>query len=116
MIWSEENVMVAIPRELKTSAGRLPVGVLMPMIAGIGPLDAPAGRLMAAVIVKELPPSPTVMLSVLPERLASNVLGFPGFAPASYFSRIALISARRQRHSALLVMMVPSAISNGFGR
>jgi hypothetical protein len=93
------DVIVAIPRLLKTWAGRLPVGELTPMIAGIGPLGAPAGRLMGAVMVNEFPPSPTLMLSVLPLRLASNVLGLPGFSPAPYFSIWALISARRQRQS-----------------
>ena len=81
------KAMVAIPRLLNWSPGRLPgrlpVGVLMPMMAGIGASGASLGRLMVAVMVKVLVPSPTVILIVLPSRVALNVLGLPGFAPAT---------------------------------
>ena len=74
---------MAIPRLLKTSRGRLPAGVLMPMMAGIGASGAPSGRLIVAVISKMLSPSPTVIVIVLPLSAALNVLGLPGFSQTS---------------------------------
>lgn len=41
--WLASYVMVAMPRLLKTPAGKLPVGVLIPMMAGSGPLGAFSG-------------------------------------------------------------------------
>src|SRR5690606_22134054 len=105
--------MVAIPRLLNTLLGKLPVGVLMPMITGIGPVGAPSGRLTVAVITNDWLPSWTVIDRVPPAKLASTTDGFPGFSPTSYSSKMALISARRQDHSARDDKVVPSALVNG---
>src|SRR5262245_11378574 len=108
--------MVATPRLLKMLAGKLPVGVLMPMIAGIGPLAAFAGRPMLAVIVKDVAPSLTLMRIVSPSSEASTVDGLGGFTPMSYSSRIDRSSARRQRHCRRDVMRSPDDIRKGSGK
>src|SRR5215471_6585335 len=64
--------------------------------------------------VMEFEPTVTTTLNVLPESVAATVGGVC-FGPISYFSTSALISLRRHSHCALVVMVVPSCITNGLG-
>jgi hypothetical protein len=71
-----------------------------------------------------LPPSDTVMLRLLPEKLAVTDDGLGGRVPSSYFWSNLLISACRQVQSALLETLPPpwkvkgsfSALETGFPR
>ncbi len=68
----------------------------------------PEGRLlMVTENEMDLPFSDTVMLSVLPEKLAVTDDGLPGSVPSSYFWRSWLISACLHAQSALLETLPP---------
>src|SRR5215831_18706199 len=69
---------------------------------------------MAEVSVMEFEPTVTFTLRFLPDSVAATV-GGACLGPISYFSRSALISARRHSHCALVVMVVPSCMTNGLG-
>src|SRR3569623_617222 len=57
------------------------------------------------------------ILRLFPDSVAFTDVTVEGscFGPISYFSRSALISARRHSHCALVVIIVPSCIRNGLG-
>src|SRR3569623_741228 len=71
------------------------------------------------VDVSVMLPAAVVMatLRFLPESVALSDVTVEGscFGSTSYFSRSALISARRHSHCAFVVMIVPSGIMNGLG-
>src|SRR4051794_1502701 len=67
------NVMVATPRLVKMLAGRLPVGVFIPMTSGKGP--APLGVVSVALKVIDAAPCVATTVSLPPENVAVRPLG-----------------------------------------
>jgi hypothetical protein len=81
------NVIVATPRPVKRLAGKLPVGVFIPMTTGKGPV--PLGVEIVEVNVIEAPPCVETTVSLPPEKVAVTVLG-----GKSADSRLRSVSAR----------------------
>ena len=106
--------MVATPRLVKMLAGRLPVGVFIPMTSGKGP--APLGVVIVEVKVIEVDPWVETTVRVLPEKVAVSVLGGAPLGPDSQYCIWEPISARRHLQSSRLVMRVPLVIKNGSGK
>jgi hypothetical protein len=87
----------------------------MRMTAGYGGVPL-LGWVMVVVSMIDRPPTVTFTVSLLPEKVADTwpAVG-GGFVPSSHFWICALISARRQRQSARLVMRPPPSFRNGSG-
>src|SRR3569832_2979289 len=71
---------------------------------------------MVPLRVMVFDPTVTSTLSFMPDRVAFTVSPDGScLGPISYFSRSALISARRHSHWAFVEITVPSCIMNGLG-
>ena len=77
------NVIVATPRPVKMLAGRLPVGVFIPMTTGKGPV--PLGLVIVEVNVIDAPPCVETTVSLLPDNVAVSVLGGAPFGPDTQY-------------------------------
>jgi hypothetical protein len=106
--------MVATPRLVKMLAGRLPVGVFIPMTTGKGP--APLGVVIVELNVIEAEPWVATTVSLLPENVAVRALGGAPLGPDTQCCICALISARRHLHWSRLVMRAPLVIKKGSGK
>src|SRR6185437_13879742 len=84
------------------------------MMIGTGPL-APGGSVIGTVKSMLLPPFSTCTLICVLLTEPVTVVGGPGFAPKMYFSTTAFISARRQRQSDRLDIVVPSSFVKRLG-
>ncbi|MFZ5893582.1 MAG: hypothetical protein ACOY0T_21145 [Myxococcota bacterium] len=108
------NDIVATPRLVKIEAGKLPVGVFMPMTSGNGPF--PLGNVIVLLNVMLAEPCVTTTVNFPPEKVAVRLLGGAPFGPDTQCCICELISARRHLQPSRVEIRLPLVIRNGSGK